>query len=73
MTSASICSEGVPALVASSSAFMPAKATQLWSLLGAPGKLEDQRFANLESLDAAGWKVQKGEPLFPRAEKKPAP
>jgi methionyl-tRNA synthetase len=49
--------------------FMPTKAAQLWSLLGAPGKLEDQRFATLESLDATGWRVQKGEPLFPRAEK----
>jgi methionyl-tRNA synthetase len=50
--------------------FMPVKAAELWSLLGAPGKLEDQRFTSLESLDATGWKVQKGEPLFPRAEKK---
>jgi hypothetical protein len=24
----------------------------------------------LESLDATGWKVQKGDPRFPRAEKK---
>jgi methionyl-tRNA synthetase len=51
---------------------MPVKAAELWSLLGAPGRLEDQRFARIESLDAAGWKVQKGEPLFPRSEKKPA-
>jgi methionyl-tRNA synthetase len=52
--------------------FMPVKSAQLWSLLGAPGRLEDQRFSRLESLDATGWKVQKGEPLFPRAEKAPS-
>jgi methionyl-tRNA synthetase len=50
--------------------FMPVKAAQLWSLLGAPGPLEEQRFLKLESLDATGWTVRKGEPLFPRAEKK---
>ena len=50
--------------------FMPVKAAQLWTLLGAPGRLEDQRFPTLDSLDATGWKVQKGDPLFPRAEKK---
>jgi hypothetical protein len=26
----------------------------------------DQRFEALEGLDVTGWKVQKGEPLFPR-------
>ena len=51
---------------------MPVKAAQLWSLLGAPGSLEGQRFEKLATIDATGWKVQKGEPLFPRAEKKTA-
>jgi methionyl-tRNA synthetase len=50
--------------------FMPEKSAQLWALLGAPGKLEDQRFSSLAGIDATGWKVRKGEPLFPRAEKK---
>jgi methionyl-tRNA synthetase len=50
--------------------FMPAKAQALWEQLGAPGKVADQRFAGLEELDATGWKVRKGEPLFPR--EKPA-
>jgi methionyl-tRNA synthetase len=49
---------------------MPAKAQALWEQLGAPGKVADQRFAGLEELDATGWKVRKGEPLFPR--EKPA-
>jgi methionyl-tRNA synthetase len=49
--------------------FMPSKAGALWESLGAPGRIEDQRFSSLASLDATGWKVSKGEPLFPKAEK----
>jgi methionyl-tRNA synthetase len=49
--------------------FMPTKAAALWESLGAPGKLEDQRFSSLGSIDATGWKVSKGEPLFPKPEK----
>jgi methionyl-tRNA synthetase len=48
--------------------FMPTKAASLWQRLGAPGSLDEQRFASLPSIDATGWKVQKGDPLFPRAE-----
>jgi methionyl-tRNA synthetase len=47
--------------------FMPAKAAALWDQLGAPGRIEDQRFAKIAALDAAGWKVKKGDALFPRA------
>ena len=50
--------------------FMPGKAQELWRQLGAPGKVADQRFDALESLDGAGWRVEKGEPLFPK--EKPA-
>jgi methionyl-tRNA synthetase len=46
--------------------FMPVKAAALWGQLGAPGRIEDQRFAKLASLDATGWNVKKGEGLFPR-------
>jgi methionyl-tRNA synthetase len=46
--------------------FMPAKAQALWEQLGAPGTVTDQRFAGLPALDASGWKVNKGEALFPR-------
>jgi methionyl-tRNA synthetase len=49
--------------------FMPVKSAELWSMLGAPARLEEQRFTGLESIDASGWRVQKGNPLFPRAEK----
>ena len=47
--------------------FMPTKTAELWSQLGAPGKIADARFADLEKLDHAGWKVTKGDSLFPKA------
>jgi len=46
--------------------FVPGKAQELWSQLGAPGRIEDQRFDALMRLDATGWTVRKGEPLFPK-------
>jgi len=46
--------------------FMPTKAAELWSQLGAPGTVGEQRFAALADLDATGWAVKKGEPLFPK-------
>lgn len=49
--------------------FMPVKSAQLWRQLGAPGEVDAQRFATLDALDVTGWRVNKGEPLFPR----PAP
>jgi methionyl-tRNA synthetase len=50
--------------------FMPVKAQALWEQLGAPGRASDQRFGDLQSLDATGWAVRKGDGLFPR--EKPA-
>ena len=46
--------------------FMPEKAAELWIQLGAPGTVAEQRFAALETLDATGWRVKKGESLFPK-------
>jgi methionyl-tRNA synthetase len=46
--------------------FMPEKSQAAWEQLGAPGRVEEQRFASLDSLDAAGWRVRKGAPLFPK-------
>jgi len=46
--------------------FVPGKAEELWRQLGAPGRVSDQRFDGFAGLDAAGWKVRKGAPLFPR-------
>jgi methionyl-tRNA synthetase len=48
------------------SPFMPEKAQQLWSQLGGPGAVEDQRFNAIELLDVGGWRVTKGDPLFPK-------
>ncbi len=48
--------------------FMPGKAANLWSSLGAPGSPVEQRFDNLKSLTTAGWHVTKTEPLFPKRE-----
>ena len=49
--------------------FMPNKAQELWTQLGGPGRVEDQRFAGVDTLDVGGWRVTKGASLFP----KPAP
>ena len=46
--------------------FMPGKAQALWAQLGAPGTVADQRFDALWSIDATGWRVTKGEGLFPK-------
>jgi methionyl-tRNA synthetase len=46
--------------------FVPGKAQTVWEQLGAPGRVEDQRFDSLNQLDATGWRVRKGEPLFPK-------
>ena len=46
--------------------FVPAKSQEVWERLGAPGRIEDQRFDALMQLDATGWRVRKGEPLFPK-------
>jgi len=50
--------------------FMPERAQELWSQLGAPGTVAEQRYDALVALDVAGWRVRKGEPLFPK--EKPA-
>ena len=52
--------------------FMPEKAQALWVSLGGAGDVAAQRFARMTSLDAAGWRVAKGEPLFPK-DAPPAP
>ncbi|MDQ3697721.1 MAG: methionine--tRNA ligase [Gemmatimonadota bacterium] len=46
--------------------FIPTKAEELWTQLGAPGHAADQRFPHLAELHPAGWRVKKGAPLFPR-------
>jgi len=46
--------------------FMPTKAQTVWTQIGGRGAVSEQRFAQLASLDAAGWKVTKGASLFPK-------
>jgi methionyl-tRNA synthetase len=46
--------------------FMPTKTAQVWAQLGGPADFEAQRYDALPSLDAGGWTVTKGDPLFPR-------
>ena len=48
---------------------MPVRAAALWTQLGAPGDVHAVRFADLPALDGAGWRVAKGEALFPKAER----
>ena len=46
---------------------IPVTAERLWRLLGGPGTVHDERLDRVASLDAAGWRVTRGAPLFPRA------
>ena len=51
--------------------FMPNKVEELWSQLGGPGCVADQRFADVDALDVTGWNVRKGTGLFPKREPGP--
>ena len=46
--------------------FMPSKSQELWTQLGGPGRVEEQRFAHVDKLSVGGWRVAKGSPLFPK-------
>lgn len=46
--------------------YMPDKAQALWASIGGSGSVHTLRFPVLASLDVGGWRVTKGEPLFPR-------
>ncbi|NUQ22188.1 MAG: methionine--tRNA ligase [Gemmatimonadaceae bacterium] len=46
--------------------FMPNKAQNAWRRMGGPGEVSDQRITYLDALDTGGWRVAKGDPLFPR-------
>ena len=47
--------------------FMPVKSAELWNQLGAPDTIQSFGFSGLDRLEPTGWRVKKGEPLFPRA------
>jgi methionyl-tRNA synthetase len=46
--------------------YMPVKSASLWQQIGGPGEPGAQRFADLMDLDATGWRVKKGDSLFPK-------
>jgi methionyl-tRNA synthetase len=46
--------------------FMPVKAQELWQQIGGSGEVHAQRFAQLDAMDVSGWRVAKGDGLFPR-------
>jgi methionyl-tRNA synthetase len=46
--------------------YLPEKSANLWQQLGGPGELSAQRYSDTISLDPTGWRVAKGEPLFPK-------
>ena len=46
--------------------FMPAKSAELWRQIGGPGLVAHQRFSGATTLDVTGWRVTKGDSLFPK-------
>ena len=46
--------------------FVPAKASEIWQVLGVDRPLASVSLAELVDLPVAGWKVQKPPPLFPK-------
>ncbi|MEP6990493.1 MAG: methionine--tRNA ligase [bacterium] len=46
--------------------FMPNKAQAAWEQLGGPGSVLHQRNDRLAALEVTGWRVRKGESLFPK-------
>ena len=56
----------VARLAVLSAPFVPAKAREIWLLLGAPRDLGTVPLAELVSISVKGWTVQKPPPLFPK-------
>lgn len=48
--------------------FMPVKAQKLWTQIGGPGDVSEQRFDGVAALDVTGWRMAKGAGLFPKKE-----
>ena len=45
---------------------IPSTSERLWTTLGGPGRVQDQRIDSLGHLRTAGWCVTRAAPLFPR-------
>jgi len=58
----------VARLAVLSAPFIPVKADELWSSLGADRSLASVRLGDLSALTVAGWRVAKPPPLFPKPE-----
>jgi len=56
----------VARLAVLSGPFIPVKAEEIWTSLGADRSLASLRLADLTGLAVAGWKVSKPPPLFPK-------
>jgi len=56
----------VARLVVLAAPFVPAKAEEAWTALGANRALASVRLSDLPSLSVTGWKVSKPPPLFPK-------
>ncbi len=48
---------------------MPERSQAAWRQIGGAGEVVAQRLASIHTLESAGWRVAKGEPLFPKQEK----
>ena len=48
--------------------FIPRKAEELWTALGAPHGLTDVGFAGIKKIDPTGWHTRKGLLLFPKTD-----
>jgi len=48
--------------------FMPEKAEALWRAIGGPGTAGRTLFVTADVIDCTGWRVNKGDGLFPRPE-----
>jgi len=46
--------------------FLPAKTAELWRQLGGPDIVAHHRFDHVAALDVSGWRVTKGDSLFPK-------
>jgi methionyl-tRNA synthetase len=46
--------------------FLPERSETLWRNLGGPGSVHSQRFGDVGALDPTGWRVTRGDPLFPK-------
>jgi methionyl-tRNA synthetase len=47
---------------------IPEKTQNLWTSIGGPGRIDEQRWSTHPGLSVAGWRVSKSAPLFPKTD-----